>query len=594
MCGISGYYTFKEQVDLESKIKSLVDSLKHRGPDESSFKIINSALAFGHNLLAIMDMSGCSKQPFQTEGSSYLTYNGEIFNLKSLWSKYEINNKSSDTTTLAEGIDKYGFRFLDSLSGMYSFGFWNSKTSELFLSRDHVGIKPLYYYVDEEKCIFASELQAILKVLPPQELDIDGIHQFFHMGFITSPNTAFKKIKQVMPGSTIKISENGIETVHQLKIQSKDEKEDLGKLIKEISLNHLVGKPSPSLLLSGGIDSSILAWTLKDEYKVNYGTLENLYDGDSEVDKAKTVAETCRRDLTTYKLKKINFKFFKQILASMDDLICDPAIISNFLIYEKIKGSTKVIIQGDGADELFYGYHTHIFIRFLNLGILEILKHPINLLIRFLKLFLKEQKKYPFLSKLERLVYLLDYPAELRPLILRSPILENKWLKNINMNYINILAKNNFKPLDVDFYTYLEGNILKKVDRLSMANSLEVRVPYLDRRVVSHSMGLPDKLKLKKFKTKIPLRDLVKTYFGKSLSSQKKVGFGYDLEKLFKEIGEKNILSLVSPDYETFFMPESFENLVKKKRTFNESYSLFCMICFNLWLERNKNHISSK
>lgn len=590
MCGIGGIYYFKNspgREQLSKSLASMMSTLVHRGPDSQNLKLINDRLGFFHTRLNIIDPEARSDQPMFTENKSVITYNGEIYNFDDLRYADIAYRTQSDTEVMLTGLERENSDFLDKTNGMYSFAFWNEQKQELVLGRDPVGIKPLYYYLDVEKLIFASEIKAI-SVLDniDRSLNSNIVHQYFSLGFIVGNNSALSNVKQLPPGAVARIKENElkIETGKSWKISASDRTE-YESFLKKCSQRRLVSDVPLTAFLSGGIDSASLAVALADK-DVTFSTLDLKGSGFSEIDKAEEVTKLLNLKQHSFEQNSLSFEDLKKIIYYADDLICDPALISNYQLYESVSKEFKVGLSGDGADELFLGYHAH-FATYLteryNLGVLGTGFSLLGLIIEAFE----SPRKYQTSEKLKRFGIYSKRKFPNNHLMWRSPGVDDLLIDQGEFTYTGNTFSD--QPLDkrmslVDLVTYLEGNILKKVDRMSMAHSMEVRVPFLDREMIEFALGLDMNYKMDLKSQKILMRKYLKNRLPKSIYAQEKTGFGsaldivLDREKIKTELFDSGCV---------FFDFVSKKRLEDRFDSLN-AYQIFCFYVFGQWLNNHR------
>ncbi len=594
MCGVGGVYNFNtaDKVDI-SHINKMQSKLLHRGPDfQDTVEISQNNIMF-HNRLSIIDLSKAANQPFISSRKSVLSFNGEIYNHEDLRLTHLKYETSSDTEVLLNGLDHSGVEFLNGIDGMYAFAYWNNDAKTLSLSRDHVGIKPLYYYLDEDKLVYASEIKSILEYSGvSRELDDDGIREYFKLGYIRCPNTGIKNIKQLFPGETIVFGEKGlISKIQRKKIEFKvtgnDWDKEFERVLSKSTRSHLVADVPVTVFLSGGLDSTAIAESLKNSGEYSVTTFVHNTGAFCEKDKAKLVANKLNKNLKEIELKKNEAISFRRIAYFADDLICDPALVSNYKLFNGVSKLQKVGVSGDGADELFLGYHTYFatilansFFLKLTYPFLAILKYVLNL-ISF------SHSKYPLVMLIEKFLDQKDKDFPFNHLMWRSPGIEDLLIENeeIKSEIIEVQSlKREMSELDIK--TYLEGNILKKVDRMSMANSFEARVPYLSSEMISFSRALPMEHKMKFHRQKIILRRfLANKMYPKNIWKQKKMGFGVNLEEFIRN-DHLEFLGLSHSTLERYIDKYKLTALLaKKSKNYVDYYKIYSVLMFKLWLE---------
>lgn len=594
MCGIGGiFYSRKHKPngDLYQILDAMGKRLAHRGPDSEEILILPSGGIF-HRRLSIIDPKARANQPFVSHGGSAFVCNGEIYNYQDLRLNNYPYQSQSDSEVLFSLLLRDGIRSLDDINGMYAFAWWDQSTEELILARDPVGIKPLYYYQDEEKLIFASEIKSILAVPGlDREISDDSVGEFLEYGYVLGNNSGFMKIKQVPPGSFLKYRKGKIELkkYHEWFVKNFDgENSSVLSTYEAITGNaiqrRLVSDVPLTVFLSGGIDSSTISYFLKDKFNISFSTFALHGDKYSEVDKAKFVAEAFKLRLRRFSQREVNFKDLADIFYYADDLISDPALISNFLLYEAMGSNYRVGISGDGADELYLGYHAHYATFLTELTPLSSLSPFCTVLSHMVR---GVRGKYPLSKKLKRYGKYSKYHFPLNHLLWRSPGLERFRLvgsERKKSDYLQRLSSGSLgsRMTLLDLQTYLPNNILKKVDRMSMAHSMEVRVPFLDKESVNFALSLADKDKITYLKQKVVMRQFLRSKISSQIYSQAKKGFGVDLDYTIRRKYFKSFLL----DHQAVFHSYIDKKTVENEFDRIDNYEFFTLLSFRFWIEK--------
>jgi asparagine synthase (glutamine-hydrolysing) len=621
MCGIVGilYFDRERKVPL-NLVKAMADSIRHRGPDDEGF-YINGNAGLGHRRLSIIDLSS-GKQPIGNEdGSCQIVFNGEIYNYKSLRqelaSKGHVFRTQTDTEVIIHCYEEYGEDCVKKLNGMFAFAIWDSKRRRLFLARDHIGIKPLYYYADQEKLVFGSELKAILQH-PGIEREVDPIAMdaYFSYMYIPDPMSIFKSIRKLEAGHTL-VCQNG-----SLKIKCywdvanrgtgrNSEREWLGKvesLLSEATSIQLMSDVPLGAFLSGGIDSSSLVG-LMARHTGNIQTFsmsggKGLFN---ELPFARTVASRYGTEHHELEVPEENLeKILPDILGHLDEPMADSSIIPTYMITKFARERVKVVLSGEGADELFGGYTWHK--KHLKIDrYRSLLPHGFrqNLLNTYLdKMSLSPSALSKFVRPLRSLNnYSLMESGHCFELLRRlfmdsmkeqvygdksriSPenslwAIRRAFERNPGVNALD-------NALYADLKVYLPGDLLTKVDRMSMANSLEVRVPFLDYRVVELAASIPANLKIRGGLTKYILRKAMEPLLPDAVKNRKiKRGFSVPVMDWFRG-NLRQFAHDVLLDSKTtergFFRTNGVRKMLEDHQK-GQPYGdqIFLMIVFELW-----------
>lgn len=630
MCGIAGVIAFDDFTITENYLCDMRDTLVHRGPDDSGFWISkNKNIGLAHRRLSILDLSNNARQPMANFSNTLLlAFNGEIYNHRAL--RQELENLGytkwktdhSDTEVLLNAFEAWGINCLDKLRGMFAFAIWDQKEQVLWLVRDRLGIKPIYYSVHNNRLVFASEIKALLRD-PQQKRQVNETALYHYLSFLTTPapDTLFEGIKKLPAAHYLKVDLNG-------KLEEKkywelwDKTEDLTKLsekqlqqriLKELKASIKLRKESDvpvGIFLSGGIDSSTNA-ALFSENQNNINTYSIGYKGDNlkyqnELGYAKFMAKTIganyhERLLTVDDL----LKFLPEMIKLQDEPIADPVCIPVYYVSELARKNGSVVCQvGEGADELFFGYPSWkqrlMIQRLAALPYTKSLKKFLRFCMRFLGA--QETWPYAFLSRdlNHQPIFWSGAEAfsEQRKKNLLSQALQNR-LGNISSWDVLAPLYKNFKlkakeKNDLNWMSYVDLNLrlpellLMRVDKMSMGVSLEARVPFLDHKFVELAMSVPTKLKTKKG-LKYLLKEVVRGIIPDKLIDRKKQGFGVPIYTWFMEkLGEyakKEIDSFVKRT--GYFAPEAINKMFKKK----EYPKIWYILNFVLW---HKYYIEEK
>jgi asparagine synthase (glutamine-hydrolysing) len=530
MCGITGFVDLRFKVDV-STIQSMTDSLIHRGPDDGSVFISkNQQLAFGHRRLSFLDLSPTGKQPLiSNDGEVIITFNGEIYNfleLKTeLESSYEFKT-NTDTEVIIAGYQKWGINVISRLKGMFAFGLYDQKLNQLFLVRDRFGIKPLYFSIQDSKLLFASELKAILATQTiKKEINFTALVDYFVYRYIPSPKTIWDGIQKLPPATFAKINLNDLSCEFteywQLKytVKSRNKGEiinDVQKLINQSVSQHLRADVSIGSFLSGGYDSSALVVFMK-KMKINPETFSIGFSNweKSEEQFAKIVADHLQVSNQSIIADEKSLDLVDIMPDVYDEPIADISIIPTYMVSKLACSKVKAVVSGEGADEIFCGYTWH-------------------------KDFYKNHYLSSFITKVKQRIFPSDTVSfyanamamgwfdekELRKML--HPRLHEFIPKDIHWFYRKHFDKS-LTPMKsiqkMDIKCFMGELVLTKVDRASMSNSLEVRVPFLDHELVEYVFGLEESQNFKVNQTKFLLFKNIENYLPKEILKREKQGF---------------------------------------------------------------------
>ncbi|MFW5757834.1 MAG: asparagine synthase (glutamine-hydrolyzing) [Bacteroidota bacterium] len=573
MCGICGAYFFGS---LPEETKSLIpkstDLLRKRGPEVQDHVYFSNA-AFGHSRLSIIDTSDAANQPFTDSSGRYtLVFNGEIYNYRGL--RKELTNKryafktSSDTEVLLYWLIEKGEEGIHQLNGFFSFAFYDQKEHSLWVVRDRFGIKPLYFYQDQNRLIFASEMKALMELQFPRSIDFVSLRLYFQLNYIPAPWSIYQKVFKLLPGTFLKISKGEIKQKTFYSIQERDpnpaetvsyEKalEMLKEKMEDSVVKRLVSDVPLGAFLSGGIDSSVIV-ALASRHVKNLNTFsigfrdQPMFD---ETKYARMVANMHKTEHTVFSLTNNDLlDCLYDVLDYTDEPFADSSALAVYILSRHTRQKVTVALSGDGADELFAGYNKHMAHWMAHYGgakvkLLKIL-YPLlgfapqsrsNLFansIRQLHRFgeganMESNQRYwrwASLSTEKHAVALLRNKTSDTEYQLRKNSILKNFGKEDGMDQI----------LLTDMQLVLPNDMLTKIDLMSMANSLEVRVPFLDHDVVDFVFSLPSEYKIDRFQRKKMLRDAFRRELPSELYDRPKQGFEVPLLSwLRKELKDK-------------------------------------------------------
>lgn len=629
MCGLTGFFLSKKLIDRNILIKNLnemTSSLTHRGPDAKNIWINNkNTLGLGHTRLSIRDLSSLGNQPMLSScGRYFMVYNGEIYSheeIKKELIKEGVNLKSTtDTEIILESISKFGFKkTLLKLNGMFAIAVYDKKEDKLFLTRDRIGIKPLYWSKIDNNFFFGSELKSLKKFFGFKNiLSKVAINYFIKWGFIKAPLSIYKNVYKVKPGEFVQV-DNNINVINNKywaldeNITNQDLKKNnlnyresvycLENLINDSVKKTLVSDVPLGCFLSSGIDSSIITYFASQNSKkkiktFSIGFLESEFNESEGAKKIASYIGTEHHNI--YFSNQDIVSHFNNLSEIYDEPFADSSQLPTSLISEYSKKSVSVILSGDGGDELFGGYnrYTEPFKRTHNLDfkskLIKILNNLSDLnLERIEKLFLisnlKKRVRTYQLEDIEKIyIVLFTMFQNLNDLI------KSEYLEDVSVfNQFNDSIKNYFeKFMYFDTMGYLPDDILTKVDRASMFYSLEVRVPLLDHRIVEFAWSLPREYKLNINKQKIILKELLEKKIPKKLINKKKIGFGIPIDDWLRTILVNKCNYLLDREriekFDIFkfdFVKQLWDDHKNKK--FNYGYKLWNVIMLQKWLDKN-------
>jgi asparagine synthase (glutamine-hydrolysing) len=615
MCGIAG------TINLKLKHQNIVGSMLHRGPDGQTF-FENANVQLFHWRLAIQDLTG-GAQPMHLKEKT-IVFNGEIYNHKELRLKYGLKcATNSDTETLLHLYESFGIQFLDEVDGMFALCIYDKKENNILLARDRAGKKPLYVFQKNGTFAFASELNA-LRQMVSLEADDSQISAYLRFGFLYGSHTPYKDVYEVEPGSykEIHVSDMSSKTVKWWDIgrfyntpQKPSFEECLNKTNDNLHLAIKRRVDSSDLevgaFLSGGIDSGLVT-AIASEYNPNIKTFTVAFDGSyDESHLAKLVASKYGTKHTEIHISFDHLEDdIETIISNYGEPYADSSAIPSFYVSKAAKKHLTVILNGDGADELFAGYRRYVPFARWNLFDTPFLSRKMtSWLIPLLPQPHNKKNKYNYLYRLMSITSKSGLSAYLSATsdifedfekYLIASIQSGSTLHDAQTHLSKILKKRTSslkKIMEMDFSTILSGDLLVKMDIATMAHSLEGRSPFLSKEMLEYAPTIPDYFKINSTHTKYLLRRLAEKYLPYPIINQPKRGFEIPLKKWVENDLRSVILDSINSTsaYHRSFVESSFvEKLVQKRIAVSDekrAKMLWAIYCLNIW--HNKIHVKT-
>lgn len=610
MCGITASINYRLDIDTINRV------VGHRGPDErNSYTYKN---IFLHHLrLSIQDVSG-GKQPMHLADRYTIIFNGEIYNHLELRPKYQLVCQSnSDTETLLALYDKLGTGFLNELDGMFAFILLDKVKNQLFIARDRAGKKPLYYYNDNQKIVLASELNA-LKAILPLSINDNNIAQYLQLGFFYNENTPYKDVKEVELGSYLIVDTNTLSikkekwwNIHQFYTKPCNDTFEIALSKVENYLDKGVQRRVEASdlevgsFLSGGIDSGLVT-AFASKYNNSLRTFTVSFDGQyDEAPLAKLVAQKYGTKHTEIKISFDNLKNdIEKILSNYGEPFWDSSAIPSYYVSQEAKKYLTVVLNGDGADELFGGYRRYVpFSKHDFFSTPDFFKKIAGHIKTILPIGHEKKSIYnyfyrllDFSSKGGLKTYLsatLDIFEGYEKHLLEPQMTDVKtYFEDITSSNLNGLSK----IMNLDFDMLLFGDLLVKMDIATMAHSLEGRSPFLAKELLEYAPTLHPSFKIKGTTTKYLLRQLAKKYLPIELISQPKRGFEIPLKKWVESDLKDIIFDKLNSDncYSNNFVDKAFiKQLIENKiNTSSEKRAkmLWSLFCLEVWYGKVYNN----
>jgi asparagine synthase (glutamine-hydrolysing) len=612
-CGICGFVGLSDK----ALLRSICQAIQHRGPDQSNY-YIDDRVGLGIDRLKVIDPAGGDQPIHNEDGSVWIVFNGEVYNYRELQPELEAKGHkfytASDTECVIHAYEEWGASCVKHLRGMFAFAIWDSKAKLLFLARDRFGKKPLYYAHEGDVFLFGSELKSILRFGGlKRTVDYDAVDLFFTYMYVPAPLSIFKEIRKLPPGCYAVLEDNRLDIVQYWDFTPRPDQsladedklvELLYKTIEDAVRVRMRSDVPLGAFLSGGVDSSTIVSIMsrlseKPVKSVSIG----FTDGMSELPYSRKVAEFLSTDHHEYTVSSDAFKILPKLVWHFDEPFADHSMIPTYYLSEVTRREVTVALSGDGGDELFMGYPFLLdpgaysvyskvppSVRRPSLRLLQAL--PVNGQMKRMAQHAYE-KDYADQSYAERFIMrvTLHDPRGLRGLYSKERLSLHPPADTYD--YYRKLMENcpSTDQLDVvDYATirgYLEEDILVKVDRMSMAVSLEARCPLLDQEVAALVERIPSRLKLRNRQTKYIFKKMAvkKGLIPKEIAFRKKQGFGAPIEawmqRDWKDVVSNVLDPVVSKGYTKLFDPEKVRSLMSDP--YLNSSKLFSLIAFIVW-----------
>lgn len=610
MCGFAGYIHNYGTFDKEEVIHKMADRIKHRGPDDAHY-YIDDGIALGFRRLSIIDLEGGRQPILNEDGSLVLLFNGEIYNYQELREELikagHVFTTKTDSETILHGYEEYGKKILDRLRGMFAFIIWNKNTKELFGARDIFGIKPFYYYKKGKEFMFGSEIKSFLSHPNfEKELDEDMIPLYLSYEYSPDERTIFKNVFK-LPGAhcfTYKNGELKVERYYKIEYKIEDDKsleywEDaITKEFTESVSMHQIADVEVGCFLSSGVDSSYVVKEIsKGTKKVKTFSVGYEEEKYSELPYAQDFSNVIGVPNIANKVSADEFfDAVPEIQYYMDEPLPNPSEIPLYFLAKNARRYVKVVLSGEGADELFGGYpmylagghfdhYSHKVPRPVRKVLGTVAKHCPNFKG---KNFLVRGAMEPY-QHFMRANYV--FQSAERQKFLKRPI-ASKVPEEYSKRYFNEVS-NLDEPTQlqyVDMHTWMIYDILLKADRMSMANSLELRVPFLDKKMLELSTRIPSRYRAANETTKIALRGAAIKQLPERTANKKKLGFPVPLNDWLREDKYYNKVKAAfqSDIAEKFFVTSELMKLLddhKSGKALNMQ-KIWSFYTFILWYEQ--------
>lgn len=551
MCGITGFYSQSSRFS-EDNLKQMTSAIQHRGPDAAGY-YFERTIGLGHRRLSIIDLSSSANQPMESHSGRYvICYNGEIYNFQQIAKGLNVKLKTkSDTEVILEAFEQYGVEFVNQLQGMFAIAIYDKVDEKLFLFRDRLGIKPIFYYWDGKDFAFASEIKALTTLNFNLKVNKSAISKFLYLGYIPQPETIYGKIFKFPSGSYAVVNKQGIsfnsywhpdeKVSRELITDEATAKKELKQLLVQSVEKRLISDVPIGTFLSGGIDSSLVTAIAQSITKepvktFSIGFKENKFN---EATYAREVANYLGTDHHEFIVSEQDtLKLVEDYFNAYDEPYADSSGFPTMLVSKLAREYVTVTLSGDGGDELFYGYGAYQWANRLSNPAVQLFRKPIAFGLSQLSNRHKRAAKvfqYPDKTSIKSHIFSQEQYFFSQKEI--DQLLTTDYNFKIDIDETHNTARN-LSPVEAqalfDLKHYLKDDLLVKVDRASMKYSLETRVPLLDHEVVEFALNLSQDLKIKDGVQKYLLKQVLYDYVPKKYFDRPKWGFSIPMVKWLK------------------------------------------------------------
>lgn len=632
MCGINGLYlAHTESVDgISRKVGVMNRLLKHRGPDDDGIWIDHTAkVGLGHTRLSIIDLSTNAHQPFRDDYNNVLVFNGEIYNYIELREQLRINwtfRTESDTEVILAAYHAYGKDCVKHFEGMFAFALWDNKEQSLFLARDRIGIKPLYYLQANNNFYFASETKALLPFIDELKLNKVGLAEYLVFQYPLKEDLLFADIKQVLPGNYIVYNKNKLHKVKYWDLKYSDTyrdaistKDSFIDLFEDAVRKHLRSDVPVGSYLSGGLDSSIVTVLAnKSSAAMNY-TINGRFTDGADFDESLHAKVVAAKEVLPIDVLDISADDFIQnirsIIYHLDYPIAGPGSFAQFMVAKKAREKVKVMLGGQGGDELFGGYARYILMYFsevVNSAIDNDLDNPrlkprpekligqLGLLKKYKPLFQQFMRDDFFASPAKRYYSLINRAVDLSPQEINFKDLPMEQVYDRYESAFNCSSLEDEcifnKAMSFDLKYSLPA-LLHVEDRVSMAHGLESRVPFLDHRVVEFSAQISPELKVKNDEVKAFLTSCFQDILPEQIVNRRdKMGFPVPINNWLKKDVKNFVLDILSSDNAKNRPYLNIEYIKNNLNAGTYSRKLWGILSLELWFQEfyDRHHMYKK
>ena len=621
MCGICGIYNKTAQPPAYEDLKKMCDVMVHRGPDDEGY-YISESVGIGMRRLKIIDLD-TGHQPIHNEDKTvWVVLNGEIYNYLDLRSELEKAGHAfytkSDTEVIVHLYEDHGERFLERLNGMFGLALWDARTNRLLIARDRLGIKQIYYYEDEQKLVFASEIKAILALSGiGRHMNYEALSDYFSLQYIPAPNTIYRYIKKLPQASVLSLEEQKSSiknywsvSYRNIDLNGKEAVDYIDQELRRSIRYQMISDVPLGAYLSGGIDSSLLVAMMANVSDRPVETFSIIWDQESkafdEREYARFVVEKYRSNHHEFLVKPQIEEVVDKIIQAFDEPFADDSAIPNYYIARETRRHVTVALSGLGGDEMSAGYE-----RYLGMKLLQYYRLlPAQLravVVRMVHRIPDSKTGNPWIERMKRFLRITDLPFDQsyftmsskiepaeKPSLFTPPTLSEIGAQLETSQYFRNLAlrcesDNDLnRMLYIDMNSYMVDQLLVLSDRMSMAHSLELRVPYLDHRLVEGFARVNPGMKLRGPVKKYLLKKVAERYFPRSFVYRRKMGFSSPVVLWLRKDLKPYMLSILSKrnvERTGILNPDTVQKYVQEhiERRHNHDTKLWSIMMFMLW-----------
>lgn len=604
MCGFCGFTGDLD--DKETCLTNMMNKIIHRGPD-SAGQHIDDDIAMGFRRLSIIDLDFGSQPMYNEDSTIVITFNGEIYNHQSLReelkAKGHVFSNNADTEVLIHAYEEYGPDMMNRLRGMFAFVIWDSRTKTLFGARDYFGIKPFYYANIDGKLVYGSEIKSILEYPGyKKEMNLTALENYLTFQYSVLPETFFKGIFKLMPAHYFIFRDGKMEITRYWEpkfeaddsISYEDLVDKIDATMQDSVVNHKISDVEVGSFLSSGVDSSYVAASFNGDKTFTVGFDYEKYN---EIDYAKKLSEKIKIDNYS---KLISTEEYWDVLPTiqyhMDEPLADPSAVALYFVSQTAAKHVKVALSGEGADEFFGGYN--IYHEPMSLAPMKKIPKPLR------KAMAGIAAAIPFKFKGKNFLIRASKDVEERFIgnafmfnqkererILKNPTGKYPFMELTKPYYDKVSDKDDITKMQyIDIHFWLIGDILLKADKMSMAHSLEVRVPFLDKEVFNVARTIPTKYKVTDKNTKVAMREAAHRYLPDMVAEKKKLGFPVPIRIWLKEDKYYNIVkdAFTSKASEEFFDTKEIVKLLDRHKAGKEDNSrkIWTIYMFLVWYKQ--------